>query len=112
MVRTKSEIDGAHLIEASQQKARCRQQHESNCEFRGDKGGAQVGMATAGRPGATAFFESFVHAGARCSERWDQTAEQTCEHGQSERKCDNLPIETDGANAWQGLRKEADADSQ
>src|ERR1700679_2645480 len=69
-------------------------------------------MTTAGGAGASTLLQCFIDVGAYCGKCRDQSAEQAGEHRQSEREGYHLPVKTNGADAGQSLRQEADANAK
>src|SRR6202789_3877270 len=69
-------------------------------------------MTTAGGAGASTLLQCFIDVGAYCGKCRDQSAEQAGEHRQSEREGHHLPVKTNGADAGQSLRQEADANAK
>jgi len=62
VIGMKAEIDGAHFLEAAQQKARGGEQNQGNSELCDHKSRAQTCMSAARGTSAAAFLQGIVYA--------------------------------------------------
>ena len=112
MVGAEAEVDLAHAFEAAQQEAGGGEKDHGDGDLGDDKGGAEAGVAAAGGSGASTLLEGVVEAGVGGGEGGGEAAEDAGQDGESESEGDDLPVETDFADAWERLGKEADADAK
>ena len=107
-----AEVRFAHLLKTAQQQARGGEQDESNRDFRNHQAGTQARVSCAGGPGAAAFLQRLVDAGADGGKGGRDPADHAGDDGQNERKGGDDPVETDVADEGKGLRQQVGADAQ
>jgi len=80
MVRAEAEIDGKHLLKASQQQSGSHQQHQCDGDFTSHQRGAKPHMPSAYRAGAPPFLKGLVDARPQCGEGRSQSANDAGQH--------------------------------
>ena len=74
MVRAEAEIDGNHLLKASQQQSGSRQQHQCDGDFTSHQRGAKPHMPSTHRARAPPFLQGLVDARPQSGEGRSQSA--------------------------------------
>ena len=104
--RTEAEIHRAHPLEAAQQKARGREQHESDGDFCDHQAGAETCESSTCIAGAPALLEGLVQVRAYGGESRRQASESACSNAQEQCERNHGPAQADFTNARQSLRQE------